>query len=58
MREAVHPSRMMIIRIVFYKARFDVYTTNAGDITIRIVFNRNDVSGQDCPIRASHVQLL
>jgi hypothetical protein len=42
MRDAVHPSRIMIIRIVFYKDRFDVYVTNAGNIAIRM-----DVSGQD-----------
>jgi hypothetical protein len=47
MRDAVHPSRMMIIRIVLYKDRFDVYVTNAGNITIMIVLNRRDVSGQD-----------
>jgi hypothetical protein len=34
---AVHPSGMMIFRTVLYKDRFDVYVTNAGDITIRIV---------------------
>jgi hypothetical protein len=38
---------MMITRIVLYKDRFDVYVTNAGDIMIRIVLNRRDVSGQD-----------
>jgi hypothetical protein len=58
MHDAVHPSRMMIIRIVLYKARFAVYITNAGDITIRIVLNRRDVSVQDRRIHASHVQLL
>jgi hypothetical protein len=47
MRDAVHPSRIMIIRIVFYKDRFDVYVTNAGNIAIMIVLNRRDVSGQD-----------
>ncbi len=36
----------MTNRIVFYKD-FDVYVTNAMDITIRIVLNRRDVSGQD-----------
>ncbi len=34
--------------------RFDVYGTNAGDIMIRIVLNRRDVSGQDREIHASH----
>ncbi len=38
---------MMINRIVLYKDRFDVYVTNSGDIMIRIVLNRRDVSGQD-----------
>ncbi len=53
MRDAVHPSKMMIISFLLYKARFDVYLTNAGDITIRIVLNRRDVSGQDRRIHAS-----
>ncbi len=44
---------MMIIRIVLYKDRFDVYGTNAGDIMIRTVLNRRDVSGQDHQIHAS-----
>jgi hypothetical protein len=48
----VHPSRTMIIRIVLYKDRFHV-STKAGDITIKIVLNRRDVSGQDCQIHAS-----
>ncbi len=47
MCDAVHPFRMMIIRIVLYKDHFDVYVTNVADITIRIVLNRRDVSGQD-----------
>jgi hypothetical protein len=34
-----HSSRMMTIRIVLYKDRVDVYVTNTGDITIRIVLN-------------------
>jgi hypothetical protein len=46
MCDAVHPSRMMIIRIASYKDNFDVYVTNAGDLTIRIVLNRRDVSGR------------
>jgi hypothetical protein len=33
---------------------FDV--TNAGDITIRIVLNRRDVSGQDLQIHTSEEQ--
>ncbi len=49
-----HYSRMMIIRIVLYKDHFDVYVTNTGDITIRIVLNRRDVSGQDRQIHASN----
>jgi hypothetical protein len=53
MRDAVHPSKMMIISFLLYKVRFDVYLTNAGDITIRIVLNRRDVSGQDRRIQAS-----
>jgi hypothetical protein len=53
MRDAVHPSKIMIIRTVLYTVRFDVYLTNAGDITIRIVFNRRDVSGHDRRIHAS-----
>ncbi len=48
-----HPSKMMIISFLLYKVRFDVYITNAGDITIRIVLNRRDVSGQDRRIHAS-----
>ncbi len=36
MGDAVHPFRMTIIRIVLYKDCFDVYVTNAWDITIRI----------------------
>ncbi len=48
MCDAVHSSTMMmIIRIVLYKYHFDVYVTNAADITIRIVLNRRNVSGQD-----------
>ncbi len=47
MEDAVHHSRMIIIRIVLYTDRFDVYGTNAGDIMIRTVLNRRDVSGQD-----------
>jgi hypothetical protein len=47
MSDAVHPSRMIIIRIVLYKDRFDVYITNARYTTIRIALNRWDVSGQD-----------
>ncbi len=43
MGDAVHTSRMMIIRIVLYKVSFDVYVTNAGDIMINIVLNRTDV---------------
>ncbi len=38
---------MILIKIVLYKDRFDVYFTNSGDIMIRIVLNRRDVSGQD-----------
>jgi hypothetical protein len=53
MEDAVHHSRMIIIRIVLYTDRFDVYGTNAGDITIRTVLNRRDVSGQDRQIHAS-----
>ncbi len=41
MGDAVHSSRMMIIRIVLYKDCFDVCITNAGDIMNRIVSNRN-----------------
>ncbi len=37
MRDAFHPSRMVIIRIVLYMDCFDVYVTNSGDIMIRIV---------------------
>ncbi len=44
---------MKIIGIVLYKDRFDVCVTNARDITIRIVLNRRDVSGQDRRIHAS-----
>ncbi len=44
---------MKIIRIVLYEDRFDVCLTNAGDITIRIVLNRRDVSGQGHRIHAS-----
>jgi hypothetical protein len=36
-----------------YKDHFDVYVTNAADITIRIVLNRRDVFGQDRRIHAS-----
>jgi hypothetical protein len=36
---------MMIIRIVLYKDHFDVYATSPGDITVRTVLNRRDVSG-------------
>ncbi len=39
MRDAVHPSGMIMSRIFLYKDRFDVYVTNAGDIVIRIVLN-------------------
>ncbi len=53
MRDAVHPSRIMIIRIVLYKDRFDVYVTNAGNIAIMIVLKRRDVSGQDLRTDAS-----
>ncbi len=42
MRDAVHPSRMKIIRIVLYKDRFDVNVTTARDFTIKIVLNRKD----------------
>ncbi len=42
MNDAVYPSRMMIIRIVLYKDRFDVYVRNARDFTIKIVLNRKD----------------
>jgi hypothetical protein len=53
MCDAVHSSTMMmIIRIVLYKDHFDVYVTNAGDITIRIFLNRRDVSRQDRRIPA------
>jgi hypothetical protein len=45
MCDAVHPSRMVIIRIVLYKNHFDVFVTSAGNITVRIVLNRRDVSG-------------
>jgi hypothetical protein len=47
MRDAVQPYRMMIIRTVLYKDRFDECATNAGDITIRVVLNRMDISWQD-----------
>jgi hypothetical protein len=57
MRDAVHPSRMVIIRIVLYKDHFDVYVTNAGDITIRSVLNRRDISGEDHRIHASNFLL-
>jgi hypothetical protein len=53
MQDAVHHSRMIIIRIVLYTDRFDEYVTNAGDIMIRFVLNRRDVSGQDHHIHAS-----
>ena len=56
MEDAVHHSRMIIIRIVLYTDRFDVYGTNAGDIMIRTVLNRRDVSGQDRQIHASKTQ--
>ncbi len=56
MGDAVHTSRMVIIRIVLYKDCFDVYVTNAGDIMIRHVLNRKDVSGQVRRIHASSAE--
>jgi hypothetical protein len=53
MRDVVHPSRMMIIRTVLYKDRFDLYVRNTGNITARIVLKRPYVSGQDRRIHAS-----
>ncbi len=47
--------RSIIIRIVLYKAHFDVYVTNAGDNPIRIVLDRKDVSGLDRRIHASNM---
>jgi hypothetical protein len=47
MCDAVQPFRMMIIRTVLYKDRFDECVTNAGDITIRVVLHSMDVSWQD-----------
>ncbi len=47
--------RSIKIRIVLYKAHFGVYVTNAGDISIRIVLNRSDVSGQDRREHASNM---
>jgi hypothetical protein len=58
MEDAVHHSRMIIIRIVLYTDRFDVYGTNAGNIMIRTVLNRRDVSGQDRQIHASTWSML
>jgi hypothetical protein len=56
MGDAIHPSRMMIMRIVLYKNRFNVYVTNSGEIMINIVLNRTDVSGQDRRIHASSAE--
>ncbi len=50
---AVLPSGTMKIGIVLYKDHFDVCATNAGDITIRNVLNRRDVSGRERQIHAS-----
>ncbi len=40
-------------KIILYKDCLDLYATNAGDIMIRIVLNRRDVSGHVCRIHAS-----
>jgi hypothetical protein len=56
MGDTVHTSRMMIIRIVLYKVSFEVYVANAGNIIIRIVSNRKEVSGQDRRIHASSAE--
>jgi hypothetical protein len=47
MCDAVQPYRTMItmiIKTVLYKDRFDDCATNAGDIALRVVLNRMDVS--------------
>jgi hypothetical protein len=52
--DAVHPSRMMIIRIVLYKNNFDVYRISQMQRILQSgCLNSRDASGQDHRLHAS-----